>query len=167
MLLSKILAAGKAPPRPHYAQILWSWFGAASGIAIVALVADVSGHPLLMAPLGASAVLAFAVPESPLAQPRNIVGGHLSTTIVGLLVLGLFGASWWAAGLAVATAIAVMQITRTVHPPAGANPLVVLAVGAGWEYVILPVLVSTVMLTVWAYVFHNFVARRQYPTYWF
>lgn len=162
----KSLTTSKAPARPASSYIFWSWLGATVSIALVAFVADASGYPLLMAPLGASAVLAFAVPDSPLAQPRNIIGGHLLTTFVGLVFLSLFGPSWWVAGLSVATSIAGMQYSRTVHPPAGANPLVVLAVGASWDYLLFPVLISAVLLTLCAYVFNNAAPKRQYPTYW-
>jgi len=163
---AKIFLTSKAPARPTSSHIFWSWLGATVSIGLVALVADASDFPLLMAPLGASAVLAFAVPNSPLAQPRNIIGGHMLTTIVGLIFLSLFGPNWWVAGLSVATSIACMQYTRTVHPPAGANPLVVLAVGASWDYLLFPVLISAVLLTLCAYVFNNAAPKRQYPLYW-
>ena len=104
----KKIAAGKAPAGRPLSQVFWSWLGAAISIALVGFIADISGEPLLMAPLGATAVLAFAVPESPLAQPRNIIGGHMLTALVGLIFLSLFGANWWIAGLAVATSIAGM-----------------------------------------------------------
>lgn len=163
----KKLIAGKAPQRPEIRFILWSWLGAAVTIALVGLIAEVSGYPFLMAPLGASAVLAFAVPDSPLAQPRNIIGGHIAATFVGLALLGLFGPHWWVAGLAVASAIAVMQFTGTLHPPAGANPLVVLTIGAGWDYILIPIALSALTLTLCAYVFNNVAPRREYPTFWY
>ncbi|MEX0300479.1 MAG: HPP family protein [Kordiimonas sp.] len=156
------------PNRPAAKHIVWSWVGGTIGIGLVALIAHLSGHPLLMAPLGASAVLAFGVPDSPLAQPRNIIGGHILTTIVGLVFLSAFGAGWWVAGLAVGASISVMQYTNTVHPPAGANPLVVLATGAGWDYVLLPVALSAAALTFVAVLFNNIApSRKQYPTFWY
>ncbi len=158
----------RAPQRPAAKYILWSWAGGTIGIGLVAMIAHLSGYPLLMAPLGASAVLAFGVPDSPLAQPRNIVGGHVFTTIVGLTFLSFFGADWWVAGLAVGASITVMQFTNTVHPPAGANPLVVLATGAAWDYVFLPVALSAAVLTVVAFLFNNIApSRKPYPTFWY
>lgn len=159
---------GKAPRRPAARHIIWSCAGGFVGIGLVSMIAHFTGHPLLMAPLGASAVLAFGVPDSPLAQPRNIIGGHIVTTIVGLLALWALGAGWWVAGPAVGVAIAVMQLSNTVHPPAGANPLVVLATGATWDYVFLPVVLSAVVLTFVAFIFNNIAPRRQqYPTFWY
>lgn len=154
------------PPRAGLRHIAWSWLGGAMGIALVAFLGQVSGVPLLMAPLGASAVLAFGVPDSPLAQPRNIVGGHVLTAFVGLVFLTLFGADWWVMALAVATGIAVMQATRTVHPPAGANPLLVLMLGLGWDFLLFPVLAGALVLTLVAILFNRLAPGREYPQYW-
>lgn len=99
-----------------------------------------------MASFGASCVLAFGVPDSPLAQPRSIIGGHVVSTLVGLLVLGTLGNSWWAGALAVGLALAVMQQTRTLHAPAGANPLVVLAASAPVSFLVTPVLTGAVVI---------------------
>ena len=157
---------GNKPAAPKTLHILWSWFGASVGIGIVALIAVSAGEPFLMAPLGASAVLAFGVPESPLAQPRNIIGGHIVAALVGLIFLGFFGTGWWVMGLAVATSIAAMQLTGTVHPPAGANPLIVIATAASWDYILLPVASSAVVLTLVALLVNNLSATRRYPLYW-
>ena len=156
----------KKPSTPKAWHIVWSWLGASAGIGLVALIAASAGEPLLMAPLGASAVLAFGVPDSPLAQPRNIIGGHIVTALVGLAFLGLFGTGWWVMGLAVATAIAAMQLTGTIHPPAGANPLIVIATAASWDYILLPVASSAVLLTLAALVVNNLSPTRRYPLYW-
>ena len=80
---------------------------------------------LLIAPFGASCVLVFALPQSPLAQPRNVIGGHMISTLVGLCAYHLIGASPLSFGLAVGLAIAAMLLTAPLHPPAGADPIVV------------------------------------------
>jgi CBS-domain-containing membrane protein len=154
------------PKRPPLKHIALSWLGGALAIGLAALIAHSAGAPVLMAPFGASAVLAFGVPDSPLAQPRNIVGGHTVTAIVGVLFLSLFGDAWWVAGLATASGIAAMQITRTVHPPAGANPLLVLMAGLGWDFVLTPVISGALLLTLVALVFNRLAPGRRYPLYW-
>ena len=116
-----------APPAPSLRFTLISFIGAVITIGATGWLSYISGVPWLMASFGASCVLAFGVPESPLAQPRSIIGGHVVSTLVGLLVLSILGNSWWAGALAVGLALAAMQQTRTLHAPAGANPLVILA----------------------------------------
>lgn len=162
----KMAALSTVPSRAPIRHIVWSWCGGMLAIGLIALITQASGFPLLMAPLGASAVLAFGVPDSPLAQPRNIVFGHAISALVGLVALTLFGDAWWAAGIAVATAIAAMQATGTVHPPAGANPLLVLVTGAGWDFLATPVIAGASVLALVAIVFNRLIAKRRYPLYW-
>ena len=164
--LRKMRGGAALPQRPAHGYVLWSWCGGGVAIGLIAYITVATGQTILMAPLGASAVLAFGVPDSPLAQPRNIIGGHVLTAAIGVLFLNLFGAEWWSMGLAVATAIAAMQITRTVHPPAGANPLVVMLIGASWGYVLTPVLAGSLILTGCAVIFNNLSENRRYPLYW-
>lgn len=162
----KAMSVSKAPPRAPIRHIAWSWCGGMLAIGLIALLAQASHFPIMMAPLGASAVLAFGVPDSPLAQPRNIVFGHAISALVGLLALMLLGDAWWVAGLAVATAIAAMQVTGTVHAPAGANPLLVLMMGAGWDFLFTPVIAGAALLAFVALVFNRMIAGRRYPVYW-
>jgi CBS-domain-containing membrane protein len=120
---------------------------------------------LLMAPFGASCVLAFALPDSPLAQPRSIVGGHALSTVIGLALLHTAGLHAWSAALGVALAIVCMQLTRTLHPPAGADPLLVMLSGAGWSFLWTPALLGSALIVGAAYGFHR-VCRRRYPQRW-
>ena len=149
-----------------FMHIFWSWLGSAIAIGAVAWAAYQSRQPILFAPLGASAVLAFAVYESPLAQPRNIIGGHVISTIVGLTFLTLWGNDWLVISLAVATAIAAMMFSKTVHPPAGANPILVIVAGAKWSFIIETIIPGAVILTFCALIFNNIAQGRKYPTYW-
>ena len=130
------LLISNAPPAPPLRFIVISSVGAAIAIAITGWLSVLSGTPWLMAPFGASCVLAFGLPDSPLAQPRAIVGGHLVATAVGLMVLFLFGYGWLAAAFSVGLALAAMQITRTVHAPAGADPLIVIAAHTSIGYLV-------------------------------
>lgn len=155
-----------AAPAPSLGFSAVSLLGAAVAIGLLGGLTQWSGAPWLMAPFGASCVLVFGLPDSPLAQPRSVLGGHVLSTLVGLLVLHSLGGSWWAQGLAVGLALAVMQQTRTVHAPAGANPLVVLALQPGWDFVLLPVLAGAVVVVALAWGVNNTRAQGSYPRYW-
>ncbi len=122
--------------------------------------------PLLMAPFGATSVLIFGVPDSPLAQPRNVIGGNLVAALVSLTILHLFGSSPWAMGMAVATAIGMMQFTGTLHPPSGAVALVVMMTKASWQFLLTPALEGSIILVLCAVVFNNLAEERTYPTHW-
>src|SRR5690606_29831412 len=103
---------------------------------------------------------------SPLAQPRAIVGGHLVATAVGLTAGAIMGDSWLACALAVGVALAAMQLTRTVHPPAGADPLIVIAAHAPAGYLLSPVLAGSLIIVFIAWCVNNMRHRRSYPHYW-
>ncbi len=111
--------------------------------------------PMIMAPFGASCVLLFSVPASPLSQPANVIGGHGVATIVGLLLRMLLPNEWWAVALAVGLAIGLMAALRITHPPAGADPLVVFAADPGFSFLFLPVLSGAVVLVAVAALFHK------------
>ncbi|RJE87331.1 HPP family protein [Paracoccus onubensis] len=142
---------------------LISGLGGALAIWALAMLTQSLEQALLIAPFGASCVLLFALPSSPLAQPRNVIGGHFLSALVGLLVLMLVGDGALACGIGVGLAIAVMQITGTVHPPAGGNPLVVILTGAGWSFLAVPVLAGTIALVALAWAYHQTISKRSYP----
>ena len=152
--------------RPHHRHIFWSWFGSFIAIAATAYLSTKTHTPLLMAPFGATSVLIFGVPDSPLAQPRNVIGGNLVAALVSLTILHLFGSSSWAMGMAVATAIGMMQFTGTVHPPSGAVALVVMMTKASWHFLLTPVLEGSLILVLCAVVFNNLAEERTYPNHW-
>lgn len=118
----------------------------------------------LVAPsFGASCVLIFAVPESPLAQPRNVIGGHLVSTACGLATFAILGTSPIALGVGVATAILMMIATRTLHPPAGGDPLVVILTAASPSFLLEPVLLGTFGAVLTGVIYHWLVSGRVYP----
>jgi CBS-domain-containing membrane protein len=108
-----------------------------------------------MAPFGATCVLLFSVPNSPLSQPANVMGGHILSTAVGLAAYTVLPVDWWSLALAVGIAISVMAALRVTHPPAGADPLVVMLSGPGWEYLLFPVAVGSLSLVIIANLFHH------------
>jgi CBS-domain-containing membrane protein len=166
-ILHKVRGNSIPPARASWWQIAAGLIGGAVGIGLIAILSHFQHLPLLMAPLGATCVLLFAVPDSPLAQPRSVVGGHLVSTLVGIVFLKYVGVGPVEMGIAVGLAIALMQTTRTVHAPAGADPLVVLMSGhAGWGFLVAPVLASAVILVLLATLVNNVGPNRQWPRYW-
>ncbi|MDN7407982.1 HPP family protein [Burkholderia vietnamiensis] len=144
-----------------------SFIGATFAIGIIATIADGTGVPLLMTPLGASCVLLFAAPNSPYAHPRNLVFGHLISCFVGLAVASLHVHGPWAMAISVGAAIAAMQLTKTLHPPAGADPLVILMTeNASIHGFLVSVPLGVLLLLLVALVFNNVVRRQRWPASW-
>lgn len=132
--------------RPQLFPALLAGLGGFVAIFLLALVGASAQLALIIAPFGATAVLLFALPDSPLAQPRNVIGGHLISATIGLGCFSLLGHQPLSLALGVGLAIAAMRLTRTLHPPAGADPLVAITIGASWSFLLLPVLAGTVAL---------------------
>jgi CBS-domain-containing membrane protein len=152
--------------RPHHKHVVWSWLGSCIAIAMTAYLSTISNAPLIMAPFGATSVLIFGVPDSPLAQPRNVIGGNLLSAMIALTILYLFGSAPWTMGLAVATAIAIMQLTHTLHPPSGAVALVVMMTKPNWQFLVTPTFEGSVILVLCAVIFNNLAEERTYPKHW-
>lgn len=143
--------------------------GAVIGIGLCAATSTllVPNHGLLLAaPLGASAVLLFAVPSSPLAQPWPIVGGNIVSALVGVAVAHLLGNGALAVGVAVGAAILAMSALRCLHPPGGGTVLLpVLApavLAQGYGFALLPVGLNAIALTAIGIAFHR-VSGHSYP----
>ncbi len=119
-----------------------------------------------MAPFGATSVLIFGAPDSPLAQPRNVIGGNVLGALVSLTILHFFGASPLAIGMAVSVTIGIMQLTKTVHPPSGAIALVVMMTQPSWQFLLRPTLEGSIILVVCAIIFNNLAEERTYPKHW-
>ena len=169
--------ASTGPSTVTLGEVLWSWMGAFIGIGALSLLNGKFLTPednlLLIGSLGASAVLVYGAPRSPLAQPRNLVGGHLLSATVGVLCYLLLSPwLWLAAPLAVATAIALMHLTRTLHPPGGATALIAVAGSdqvhaLGLMVVLMPVGLGALVLLVVALLVNNLSPQRQYPEHWY
>jgi CBS domain-containing membrane protein len=155
------------------ADILWTFLGAFFGIGVIGFINSqyftLNDNLFLIGSFGASAVLVYGATNSPLAQPRNLVGGHIVSAIVGVTIHKLVpGEAWLSSALAVSVAIVMMQITKTLHPPGGATALIA-NIGSekikalGFMYVISPVLSGVMILLVIALVFNNIPANRFYP----
>jgi len=154
-------------------MILVTFIGAFTGMSLVALLETLypTGWMLTLGSFGATAVLLYAIPGSALAQPRNLFGGHLVSAIAGIFVYHSITPELLpAAPLAVALAIALMQLTRTLHPPGGATALIAV-IGPqsvhdlGWGYLV-PVMAGVTLLFLVALLVHNINERGSYPHYW-
>jgi len=155
------------PPRAAMQDIVSAWAGGAIAIAALAYGTNLVHSPLVVGSFGASCVLLFGFPDSPFSQPRNVIGGHFLASLVGLLFLYFVGPQWWSMALAAASGITIMQITRTVHPPAGSNPVIVMLTAPQWQFLLTPTLLGAIFLVVVALFFNNLRQGRTYPKYWY
>ncbi|MEI8593608.1 HPP family protein [Photobacterium sp. Hal280] len=131
----------------QYGIALLSGLGAAVAIGLLSLAENLTSAGLwLMAPFGATAVLVFGVPDSPLAQPKNVIAGHLLTALIGVFFVSFVGVTPFTLALASGLAVSVMLLTKTTHPPAGANPLLIMLTGQSWSFLITPVLIGAVVM---------------------
>jgi CBS-domain-containing membrane protein len=147
-------------------SIAWSCAGAFVGIFAVAYISSRYGVPMMIGSFGASAVLVYAAPDGPLSQPRNLVGGHLVSAAVAVVVVQTLGRSDTTIALAVAVAIAVMLATRTLHPPGGATALIGVDTAQNADFVFAPTLSGALILLLVAVVVNNAAPSRHYPRYW-
>jgi len=156
-----------------YRENFWAFLGSFVGIGIIAyLQSQTLPHSdvvYLIGSFGASSVLVYGVIQSPLAQPRNLIGGHLVSALVGVTVLQLLpDILWLTAPLAVSLSIVLMQYSKTLHPPGGATALIAVTGSSelknlGYWYVLSPVLSGAVILLIVALVFNNLTLNRHYP----
>lgn len=172
----KMKGTSTSPPRVSAGEIFWSWLGAFLGISLVGyLHYTVLGDGdlmLIVGSFGASAVLIYGAIKSPLAQPRNLIGGHLISACIGVTSYQLLSPHiWLAAAVAVATAIAAMHATKTLHPPGGATALIAVIGGPkihglGYFYAIMPVGTGALLMLLVALFANNLPKNRQYPEFW-
>jgi CBS-domain-containing membrane protein len=173
----KMKGTTQSPPRVSISEILWSWVGAGLGIGLVGYLNsryfEKSDLVLIIGSFGASAVLIYGAIKSPLAQPRNLLGGHLLSALIGVLAFKWLGSQLWlASSLAVATSIALMHLTKTLHPPGGATALIAVIGGPkitqlGFLYALIPVGVGVAIMLLVALVVNNIPKQRRYPEFWF
>lgn len=150
-----------------------TFFGSFIGVGLIGLMNSkyliASDNLFLIGSFGASSVLVYGLINSPLAQPRNLIGGHLICAVIGVSVFKLFSEEmWFACALAVSLSIVAMQITKTLHPPGGATALIAVTGGdkikdLGYFYVLSPVLSGVLILFAVALIFNN-LRHRRYPS---
>ncbi len=151
--------------RPWIA-ILAGAAGGAVAIAAMESLAERTAFPLAFIPFATSIVLVMGSPEAKPAQPRALVGGHLLSAAVGLVMVTIAGPQPWAAAVAVGIAMVVMHMTDTFHPPAGINPLLIVINDRSWSFLLVPVGAGVVILVGFAYLWHNVTRRGSWPERW-
>lgn len=171
----KMKGKSKCPPGVCIVEVFWSLLGSFLGIAAVAYIhysyLEATDLTLVIGSFGASAVLVYAAITSPLAQPRNLVGGHIVSAFIGVTVYQQIPNIWIASAMAVSLAIAAMLVTKTLHPPGGATALIAVIGSSkihslGYTYVIIPAASGAVLMLVIALVVNNLAKTRKYPEYW-
>ncbi|RXK12194.1 HPP family protein [Halarcobacter mediterraneus] len=154
-------------------NLIWSWIGSFIGILSISFIhfnflkdTDLS---LIIGSFGASAVLIYGALHSPMAQPRNLIGGHILSAIIGVACFKICGEYiWLCSAFAVASAILVMQLTLTLHPPGGATALIAV-IGSeqihnlGFLYVLIPVASGAFIMYFIALIINNIPKKRYYP----
>jgi CBS domain-containing membrane protein len=164
--------AGWIGPRPAPRELLRGAIGGLIGIGLTALLsrhllsAD-AALPWLIAPMGASTVLLFAVPASPFARPWPVLGGHLTAAAIGLVAHRLGGEGWLTIGAAVGLAIAAMGLLRCLHPPAGGTAVLMVLgspaiTAAGWTFLAVPIALNAALLLAFAAAYHRLTGHT-YP----
>lgn len=169
----------KSPPRKPFSKIGWSWLGSFIGIYSISLLNELlklSGEDtlFLIGSFGASAVLIYGAPMVEYAQPRNLVGGHILSALVGITVYKLMPADIALAGaIAVSLSIVAMHLSRTLHPPGGATALIAVIGSSkihdlGYLYVLTPVLSGVMIMLLVAVLVNNLSTnpKRHYPRRW-
>lgn len=157
-----------------FKEHFWTFIGSFFGIGLIAFTQSLSldkmSNIFLIGSFGASSVLIYGAIQSPLAQPRNLVGGHVISAFIGVCIYKLIpDPVWISAPLAVSLSIIAMQMTKTLHPPGGATALIaVIGIpkikALGFMYVISPVLSGVLILLFVALIANNLTKNRSYPT---
>ncbi len=135
------------PPRPPLKELGFISFGAFLAACVIGYLAYATNQPIIMG-------------------PRNVIIGHLVTTLIGLVFYHLVSSDWWSMALALAFAIAAMQYLRVPHPPAGSNPFIVFLLGSQWDFLWMPALIGSVLIVLVALFYNNLSNDRSYPKYW-
>lgn len=156
-----------------FKEHFWTFIGSFTGIALLGLLNSkyftLYDNLFIIGSFGASSVLIYGVINSPLAQPRNLIGGHVVSAFIGVTIHKFVpGEVWFTSALSVSLAIVFMQITKTLHPPGGATALIA-NIGSekikalGYFYVLSPVLSGVMILLLVAIVSNNATPHRNYP----
>lgn len=148
-------------------RLLWCALGASIGIILVLLLIAPPASPFLMVSLGGSTIFLFGLTRAPAAQPRALFGGHLGGALIGIACYQLLGDALWVYALAQVLTLWYMLITKTVHPPAGANPLIMIYSHSGlvalWQPVFVGVFSLAVVAAIWSRLYPGL---SHYPVAW-
>jgi CBS-domain-containing membrane protein len=149
-------------------RLIWCTVGVATGIGLALWFVKGPSSAFLLASLGGSSIFLFGLTRAAAAQPRALFGGHLGSALIGVLCFHSFGDALWVYMLAMVLTLVYMLATKTVHPPAGANPLIMIHEHAGffglWQPVGLGIIILALVAVVWSRLWPG---MNHYPTNWF
>ena len=149
-----------------FLRLLWVLLGSSVAISL-ALWATNNNSPLMLASLGGTTLFLFALTTAPAAQPRAVFGAHLISSLIGIIAYQLFGDALWVYVVAVVLTIGILLLVRCVHPPAGANPLIMIQAHAGFIHLGITVLVGVTIIFAVAFIWSRLgVGSRKYPVSW-
>lgn len=149
-------------PHSTWPAALLAGVASALAVGVLGYVSEITTFIMLAAPFGATCVLLFGMPTSPVSQPVNVVAGNVLAATIGLALHFLMPGSFLAEGLSVGLAVSGMMLLRIVHPPAGATALVAYLTATSWWFILFPIAVGSVALVIVAAIFHP-VTKVTYP----
>ena len=121
----------------------------------------------LITSFGSSMVLIYGYPESPFSQPKNVFFGHLLTSVVGILFLYLLPLpNFILIPIAVGIGVGLMILLKIPHPPAGANPIIIIIGSVSLDYIISPIILGSIIILIFAIILNKFILRKDYPSKW-
>ena len=147
-------------------RLLWVLLGSSIAISL-ALWATQATSLLMLASLGGTTLFLFVLTTAPAAQPRAVFGAHLIGALIGIIAYQLFGDGFWVYVIALVVTISILLLTRCVHPPAGANPLIMIQAHASFIHLGVTVLTGVLIIFSVAYIWSRLgVGSRKYPVSW-
>ena len=169
MMMQEKNPARKALRRKlNFYRIIGNSLGCGGGIGIIVFLAAVTNTSAIIPSFGATCVIAIVTMNSAFAQPRSIIGGHFLCSMIGLLCVEVMGATGISLTIAVAISTMVMQLTRTMHPPAASDPIFfMMHDGMTWPLLFFPVLTGSLILVAYFFFFHKWADKKRYPAYWY
>lgn len=164
--VGKMRGGDKVSHQSNLADALTGGIGGFISICTLLLLTHYTNAQWLMASLGASCVLVFGAWNAPFSQPLNVIGGHVISGVIAATLHTILGDTMLSISLAVGLTIFTMMLTRTVHPPAGGNPIVMMLAGYSWEYLLTPILCGAIIIVLYAVLINNLRQNRKYPLFW-
>jgi CBS-domain-containing membrane protein len=166
-LIRKFIGGQQTPPvRSDLNKIIVSSVVVGLVIAGLTYLDREIGTLLLLGTFGATTFIVFTYPDSPFAQPRNVLGAHIIGATMGLLCLQFIGPQWWSLGIAVGLTVALMKFLGVVHPPATSNSIVVFLTNPTWLFLVCPTIAGALIIVVLALFYHNMTRENNWPNYW-
>ena len=163
--LNKMKGESRSETRFDYRDSLISATGVFLAVSTIGLLAVFFRYPMAIGPLAASCVLVFIAHSGPLSQPRQVIGGHILSTVAGLMIWSIFGKSLMIIVISLVIILILMLFTNTSHPPAAASALVAINFETGWGYLI-PIIIGACLLVLISILYNNLFSKRQYPKHW-